>query len=77
VGVGRFIALLAEMGFRILPVGVYEEGGNLYLCFGESYSLPRHLGKNAHEKDETVSRMVMEHIACLLPDGLKGTFGSK
>jgi hypothetical protein len=82
-GVGRFISLLAGRGLRrersaerlrIVPVGGWEEDGELRVRFGAAYQLesPRHLPSD--EKDRAAARVVMEHVAELLPEYLRGDF---
>ncbi len=74
-GAGRFILLLADLGFPLLPVGCFEEEGAFCLHFGEKYWLevPRHL--NPDEKDRQVAEIVMSAIADQLPSRLRGKFG--
>jgi hypothetical protein len=74
-GAGRFIFLLAEQGFQILPLGVYEENGELCLSFGTVYCLPALSGLAPDKKDHAVSQIVMSAIAAQLPSRLRGTFG--
>jgi len=74
-GAGRFVLLLAEQGFPLLPVGLYEEAGEFRLHFGAAYRLqiPRGLGQD--EKDRCTSQTVMSAIAAQLPPPLRGVFG--
>jgi len=74
-GAGRFVLLLAEQGFPVLPVGAYEEAGEFYLRFGSVYRLqvPRGLGPD--ENDRAASQTVMSAIAAQLPPRLRGFFG--
>ena len=74
-GVGRFILLLAEQGFPVLPVGAYEENGEFCLRFGAAYRLqvPRGLGPD--EKDQAAAQTIMSAIAPQLPPRLRGHFG--
>jgi hypothetical protein len=74
-GAGRFILLLAEQGFPLLPVGCYEEAGEFCLCFGASYrlQLPRGLGPD--EKDRQAASTIMSAIAAQLPLRLRGELG--
>ncbi len=74
-GAGRFVLLLAEQGFPVLPVGAYEEAGEFCLSFGAAYRLqkPRHLGPD--EKDRAAAQTVMTAIAAQLPSRLRGDFG--
>jgi hypothetical protein len=74
-GAGRFVLLLAEQGFPLLPVGLYEEAGEFCLHFGAAYRLqiPRSLGQDG--KDLRTSQTVMSAIAAQLPSRLRGDFG--
>lgn len=74
-GAGRFVLLLAEQGFPVLPVGVFEEAGEFCLRFGAAYRLqvPRDLGPD--EKDRAADQIVMSAIAAQLPPRLRGGFG--
>jgi hypothetical protein len=73
-GAGRFIMLLAEQGFPLLPVGAYEENGAFCLHFGEPYILGIPHGLSAHEKDHALAEVVMKAIARQLPGRLRGGF---
>lgn len=73
-GAGRFVLLLADQGFPILPVGAFEENGEFCLNFGAAYRLhvPRSLSPD--EKDRTAARTCMSAIAAQLPKRLRGDF---
>jgi hypothetical protein len=73
-GSGRFVNLLAEQGFQILPLGVYEESGELCLRFGANYRLVIPPGLNPQEKDHHFARLIMSAIAAQLPIRLRGVF---
>ena len=73
-GAGRFILLLAQQGFPVLPVGCFEENGAFYLHFGETYPLAIREGLSADGKDHAVAEIVMRAIANQLPDRLRGEF---
>ena len=73
-GAGRFILHLAGLGLEIAPVGAYEADGGLCLCFGPQYPLLAPGGLSADERDLAASRIVMGHIAELLPAALRGAF---
>ncbi len=73
-GAGRFITHLASLGLEIAPVGVYEESDRLCASFGPRYRLDSAPGVSADERDRTVSRIVMEHIAAQMPARLRGEF---
>jgi hypothetical protein len=73
-GSGRFILLLAQAGFPILPAGAFEEAGEFCLNFGEAYRLEIPAGLSSDEKDCAAAGLVMQRIAPLLPERLRGTF---
>jgi hypothetical protein len=73
-GVGRFISHLSAAGLALNPVGVFEESGGLCLHFGPVFSLPDKPEMPAKEKDRSISRVVMDRIAALLPGHLRGEF---
>jgi len=73
-GAGRFILLLADLGFPLLPVGCFEEAGAFCLRFGEAYRLKIPDGLTSKEKDEAAARLVMQSIAPLIPERLRGEF---
>ena len=66
-GVGRFIALIAARGLRILPAAGWEQDGALYVRFGVPYELhpPEDLPRDQH--DQSISRFVMQRITENLP----------
>jgi hypothetical protein len=74
-GAGRFIQLLAEQGFPILPVGVFEENGEFCLHFGEVFRLKIPPGLAPDGKDRAAAKEVMSAIAHQLPPRLRGDFG--
>ena len=73
-GLGRFALLLSAARMRFVPVGAYEEHGEFCLKFGTAYELrvPREL--SVDEKDRAATQVVMENIARLLPERLRGEF---
>jgi 1-acyl-sn-glycerol-3-phosphate acyltransferase len=73
-GAGRFILLLADLGFPLLPVGCFEDGGAFCLRFGEAYHLKIPDGLASKEKDIVAAKVVMQSIAPLLPERLRGEF---
>lgn len=74
-GAGRFILLLADQGFPLLPVGCFEEAGAFGLRFGEAYQLQVPPGLSPDRKDHHVAQAVMAGIAAQLPVSLRGEFG--
>ncbi len=74
-GAGRFVLLLAEQGFPILPVGCFEENGAFCLRFGRPYQLQIPRGLSPDEKDHQAAGIVMAAIAPQLPARLRGEFG--
>jgi hypothetical protein len=75
-GVGRFIILLNPFCKQILPAGVYEEGNELNVNFGETYTLNMETDNKNKEGDRLVSQKVMQAIARLLPQHLRGVYQS-
>ena len=74
-GAGRFILLLADLGFPLLPVGCFEEAGAFCLRFGEAYRLQMPPNPGTDEKDRQCAQTVMSAIAAQLPEHLRGEFG--
>lgn len=74
-GAGRFVLLLAEQDFPILPVGCFEEAGEFCLRFGSSYQLQVPHSLSPAERDCQAARTVMSAIAAQLPPRLRGEFG--
>jgi hypothetical protein len=74
-GAGRFVLLLAQLGFPVLPVGVFEENGEFCLGFGAMYNLQIPGGLSPEEKDHESAHSIMSAIAPLLPVRLRGDFG--
>lgn len=73
-GAGRFGLLLSNAGLRFVPVGAYEEDGTFTVNYGEAYELKVERGLSSEEKDARAARIIMEHIAQLLPSHLRGEF---
>jgi hypothetical protein len=73
-GAGRFLLLLAGLGFEIVPVGAYEETGEFRLHFGPAYRLSVPDGLSTHEKDLAASETVIRAIATQLPERLRGSY---
>ena len=74
-GAGRFLILLAQPGYLFYPVGVYEEGSRLCLNFGPAYILEVPPDLTRDESDCYAGEAVMQAIACLVPEELRGEFG--
>ena len=58
----------------IHPVGIYEEDGSLQINFGPPFDLGSIINSGSGKLDEKAGRIVMEHIAALLPDRLAGPY---
>jgi hypothetical protein len=74
-GAGRFVLLLAEQGFPVLPMGTFEDAGEFCLRFGTAYQLQVPRGLSPDEKDRAAAQTVMSAIAAQLPPHLQGEFG--
>jgi len=73
-GAGRFGLLLASAGLSFVPVGAYEDDGQLCLRFGPAYDLKIPDGLSSKQKDPIAALIIMKHIAELLPASLRGEF---
>ncbi len=73
-GTGRFLLHLAALGLAVLPVGAFEQGDAFCLRFGPLYRLVCPDGLAPDGRDQYASRVVMSHIAGLLPMELRGEF---
>jgi 1-acyl-sn-glycerol-3-phosphate acyltransferase len=76
-GVGRFISWLASRGLPLLPAGGWEQAGALTVRFGPPYRLEERLlpeSGRPGQRDHNAARIVMQSIACLLPESLRGEF---
>jgi hypothetical protein len=74
-GSGKFLLELSRRLGPVYPVGIFEEGGALHLRFGAPFNLCSIIRESALDPD-SASRVVMEHIASLLPGHLAGEFQS-
>jgi hypothetical protein len=72
-GSGKFLLELSRRLEMVYPVGIFEEGGALHLCFGAPFDLYSIIKGSTLEPGEA-SRIVMERIASLLPGYLAGEF---
>ncbi|HUS96411.1 MAG TPA: hypothetical protein VMX97_06715 [Hyphomicrobiaceae bacterium] len=73
-GTGRFMAHLARLGLKIVPVGGFEADGAFCLRFGPAYSLETLPTLSTAERDRATSAVVMCHIAAQMPAHLRGEF---
>jgi 1-acyl-sn-glycerol-3-phosphate acyltransferase len=64
-GAGEFIVLLIQAGLPLLPAGISETAGRLRISFGPLF-VPE-VPTRREERDQAVSRQVMEAIARQLP----------
>ncbi len=64
-GAGAFIALLVQAGMPVLPVGVAENNGRMWISFGAPF-VPE-IPQRRADRDRAVSRQVMAAIATQLP----------
>ncbi len=74
-GVGRFIYLICQSCPSILPVGVWKAQGRIHLNFGIPYRLEISSGLAPDKLDHQVGQIVMQRIAVLLPENLRGEYG--
>jgi hypothetical protein len=71
-GTGKLIKYVFKDLKHILPVGVYEEDGKLFLNFGIVFGLDPN--RSQLNDDRQISLLVMKKIAALLPVRLRGQF---
>jgi hypothetical protein len=71
-GTGKLINHVYKDLKRILPVGVYEEDGKLFLNFGSVFGLDAN--RSQLNDDRQISLLIMKKIAALLPVRLRGQF---
>jgi hypothetical protein len=73
-GSGRFVHQMTRMGFKIIPIGIFEESNTLCINFGPCY-VPEPVDSFATDiLDRRISFSVMSHIAMQLPQELRGNF---
>jgi hypothetical protein len=75
-GVGRFMHLISQTCPNVIPVGVWKEQGHIDLRFGTPYHLDVPPRLSAHDRDKLVGEIVMNHIAMLLPERLRGRYSA-
>lgn len=73
-GLGRFGLLLASLGCLFAPVGAYETETAFCLHFGPAYRLQAPANLSADERDRAAAKAIMQSIAALVPDHLRGEF---
>jgi hypothetical protein len=73
-GSGRMMLHLTRLGMKVLPVGAYEENGVFTIRFGPAFLLHVQSDLSRSSADAFASRLVMQHIARLLPVHLQGEF---
>jgi hypothetical protein len=71
-GSGRFLWHLARRGLRFVPVGAFEDQGQLCLRFGSPFVLSASMPQPI---DDSASHQVMSAIAACLPERLRGIYG--
>lgn len=74
-GVGRLLAHLMGMRFVLVPVGVYEDEQQLILNWGSGFQAVISEGLAPAEIDHRTADQVMQAIASLLPETLRGAYG--
>jgi hypothetical protein len=72
-GFGRMLFLFLERGLSLVPCGLYEENGHLYLHFGEPLK-PSIEGISRQEREGALISLIMRAIASCLPERLRGLY---
>lgn len=65
LGAGAFVALLVEAGLPVLPVGVGERAGELYVSFGPPFT--PHIPAERARRDPVVAQQIVSAIRQCLP----------
>lgn len=73
-GTGRFLWHLAKAGLVIHPLGIYEADRVLHLNFGKCFDLNCPSDISIEGRDHWSRRVVMQAIAELLPEHMRGFF---
>jgi len=71
-GAGRLGIALASPGLLFSPVGVYEETGELCVCFGQPFRLDVPTANDRAAVDYAAREKIAHEIARCLPDRLRG-----
>lgn len=71
-GAGRFMLHLARLGLCVVPAGVFEESQRFNVQFGKPFQLDFPPGLPAADIDRLASQQVMQAIARLLPERMRG-----
>ena len=72
-GTGKLLTQTARSLQWVLPVGVYEEAGQLIVHFGKAYTLD--IPNERENDDRVVINQIMRQIAALVPEEMRGPFG--
>jgi hypothetical protein len=74
-GSGLFLAILAERGYPLYPLGIFEEeDGTLVLRLGEPFGLDLAAGASRQEQDRQAREKTMVAIGRLLPRECRGVY---
>jgi 1-acyl-sn-glycerol-3-phosphate acyltransferase len=73
-GVGTFLLLLAEAGARIVPIGLFEEGGHLVANIGNPFDLRAPADLLREKRQQWASDRAMLAVRDLLPGPLWGAY---
>lgn len=75
-GAGIFLLLLSHGKIPLLPLGIYEHGERqqLTLRFGGLFDLTDSRARDRAERDHAASTRVMQALAALLPETLRGSY---
>ena len=73
-GSGRFMLGLAEKLGKVVPVGACWENEQLTLRVGPGFEFITSPVDTREQIDRSAARLVMEHIAALVPDRMRGEF---
>lgn len=76
-GTGIFMLRLAKMGVPVVPCAVWRDaGGRMHARFGPSICFEHSSTPGKQQRDDEARRLIMQSIACLLPDELQNTYAA-
>lgn len=75
-GTGLFLLLLTHDTIPCLPLGVFENGGEFTLDFGEPFQFNVPRSRDRDQRDYTAATQAMQQLAARLPPQLRGPYST-
>jgi 1-acyl-sn-glycerol-3-phosphate acyltransferase len=73
-GAGLFLLLLTHETIPLLPVAIFESEHSLTCRFGAPFPLQVERSRDKDERDRAASTLVMQMLARLLPEEMRGSY---